>query len=104
MKEIVLEIIKFIVFLIAIFIIVNYVTPDNTKDITDKLGRIESNTKQIDSILNVVDSIKEQKVQIINNIDKRTIVVNQQKVELNKVLVKDTNLIRSIIFLHEFAK
>jgi hypothetical protein len=104
MKEIVTEIIKFIIILIGIFIVMNYIMDDKTKSIQDKLDKIESNSNQIDSILMVVDSIKHQRAQVINNIDKRTTVINQQKESLKKPLPKDTNIHNAINFLHDFAK
>ena len=104
MKEIVLEIIKLVIILVGIFIVMNYVIDDKTKAIQEKLDKIESNSKQIDSILTIVDSIKIQRAQIINNIDKRTTIINQQKNDLNKPLPKDTNIYNAINFLHDFAK
>jgi uncharacterized coiled-coil DUF342 family protein len=86
------------------YIIVTQVMNDKTKSIQDKLDKIESNSNQIDSILTVVDSIKAQRAQVINNIDKRTTVINQQKEDLKKPLPKDTNIHNAINFLHDFAK
>ena len=99
-----LEIIKIVALLIGMYIIVTQVMTDKTKSIQDKLDKIESNSNQIDSILTVVDSIKEQRAQVINNIDKRTTVINQQKDDLKKPLPKDTNIHNAINFLHDFAK
>lgn len=104
MKEIVIEIIKIIVILISIFFVLTYVMDDKTKSIQEKLDKIEANSNQIDSILNIVDSIKHQRAQVINNIDKRTTVINQQKEDLKKPLPKDTNIHNAINFLHDFAK
>ena len=67
-----LEIIKIVALLIGMYIIVTQVMNDKTKSIQDKLDKIEANSNQIDSILSVVDSIKAQRAQVINNIDKRT--------------------------------
>jgi Tfp pilus assembly protein PilO len=99
-----LEIIKIVALLIGMYIIVTQVMNDKTKSIQDKLDKIEANSNQIDSILTVVDSIKAQRAQVINNIDKRTTVINQQKEDLKKPLPKDTNIHNSINFLHDFAK
>lgn len=99
-----LEIIKIVALLIGMYIIVTQVMNDKTKSIQDKLDKIESNSNQIDSILTVVDSIKVQRAQVINNIDKRTTVINQQKEDLKKPLPKDTNIHNAINFLHDFAK
>jgi len=99
-----LEIIKIAALLIGMYIIVTQVMTDKTKSIQDKLDKIEANSNQIDSILMVVDSIKEQRAQVINNIDKRTTVINQQKDDLKKPLPKDTNIHNAINFLHDFAK
>ena len=99
-----LEIIKIVTLLIGMYIIVTQVMNDKTKSIQDKLDKIEANSNQIDSILTVVDSIKTQRAQVINNIDKRTTVINQQKEDLKKPLPKDTNIHNSIKFLHDFAK
>lgn len=99
-----LEIIKIVALLIGMYIIVTQVMTDKTKSIQDKLDKIEANSNQIDSILMVVDSIKEQRAQVINNIDKRTTVINQQKEDLKKPLPKDTNIHNAINFLHDFAK
>jgi Tfp pilus assembly protein PilO len=99
-----LEIIKIVALLIGMYIIVTQVMNDKTKSIQDKLDKIESNSNQIDSILTVVDSIKAQRAQVINNIDKRTTVINQQKEDLKKPLPKDTNIHNAINFLHDFAK
>lgn len=99
-----LEIIKIVALLIGMYIIVTQVMTDKTKSIQDKLDKIEANSSQIDSILMVVDSIKEQRAQVINNIDKRTTVINQQKDDLKKPLPKDTNIHNAINFLHDFAK
>lgn len=99
-----LEIIKIVALLIGMYIIVTQVMTDKTKSIQDKLDKIEANSNQIDSILMVVDSIKEQRAQVINNIDKRTTVINQQKDDLKKPLPKDTNIHNAINFLHDFAK
>ena len=99
-----LEIIKIVALLIGMYIIVTQVMTDKTKSIQDKLDNIEANSNQIDSILMVVDSIKEQRAQVINNIDKRTTVINQQKDDLKKPLPKDTNIHNAINFLHDFAK
>ena len=90
--------------LIGMYIIVTQVMNDKTKSIQDKLDKIEANSNQIDSILTVVDSIKVQRAQVINNIDKRTTVINQQKEDLKKPLPKDINIHNSINFLHDFAK
>jgi Tfp pilus assembly protein PilO len=99
-----LEIIKIVALLIGMYIIVTQVMNDKTKSIQDKLDKIETNSNQIDSILTVVDSIKAQRAQVINNIDKRTTVINQQKEDLKKPLPKDTNIHNAINFLHDFAK
>jgi Tfp pilus assembly protein PilO len=99
-----LEIIKIVALLIGMYIIVTQVMNDKTKSIQDKLDKIESNSNQIDSILTVVDSIKAQRAQVINNIDKRTTVINQQKEDLKKPLPNDTNIHNAINFLHDFAK
>lgn len=99
-----LEIIKIVALLIGMYIIVTQVMNDKTKSIQDKLDKIEANSNQIDSILTVVDSIKSQRAQVINNIDKRTTVINQQKEDLKKPLPKDTNIHNAINFLHDFAK
>jgi Tfp pilus assembly protein PilO len=99
-----LEIIKIVALLIGMYIIVTQVMNDKTKSIQDTLDNIEANSNQIDSILTVVDSIKVQRAQIINNIDKRTTVINQQKEDLKKPLPKDTDIHNSINFLHDFAK
>ena len=99
-----LEIIKIMALLLGIYIIVTQVMNDKTKSIQQKLDKIEANSNQIDSILMVVDSIKHQRSQVINNIDKRTTVINQQKESLKKPLPKDTNIHNSINFLHDFAK
>lgn len=104
MKEIVIEIIRIGALLIGIFFILNYIMGDKTKSIQEKLGKIESNSSQIDSILTIVDSIKHERVQIINNIDRRTTVINQQKNDLNKPLPKDTNIYNAINYLREFSK
>jgi Tfp pilus assembly protein PilO len=103
MKEIV-EIIKIIVLLLGMYFIVNYIMNDKTKSIQDKLDKIEVNSNQIDSILCMVDSIKQQRVQVINNIDKRTTVINKQKEDLKKPLPKDTNIHNVINYLKDFAK
>jgi Tfp pilus assembly protein PilO len=103
MKEI-LDIVKILVLLVGIYFIVTFVMTDKTKSIQDKLDKIEANSNQIDSILISIDSIKGQRTQVINNIDKRTTVINQQKQDLNKVLPKDTNVHNAINFLHDFAK
>lgn len=103
MKE-TLEIIKIIIFLLGIYFIVSFVIDDKTKSIQDKLDKIENNSNQIDSILVVIDSIKQQRSQVINNIDKRTTVINQQKEDLKKPLPKDTNINNAINYLKEFAK
>ena len=99
-----LEIIKIVALLIGMYIIVTQVMNDKTKSIQDKLDKIEANSNQIDSILTVVDSIKAQRAKVINNIDKRTTVINQQKEDLKKPLPKDTNIHSAINFLHDFAK
>jgi Tfp pilus assembly protein PilO len=99
-----LEIIKIVALLIGMYIIVTQVMNDKTKSIQDKLDKIESNSNQIDSILTVVDSIKAQRAQVINNIDKRTTVINQQKEDLKKPLPKDTNIHNVINYLKDFAK
>jgi Tfp pilus assembly protein PilO len=99
-----LEIIKIVALLIGMYIIVTQVMNDKTKSIQDKLDKIEANSNQIDSILTVVDSIKAQRAQVINNIDKRTTVINQQKEDLKKPLPKDTNIHNAINFLHDFTK
>lgn len=103
MKE-TLEIIKIIVILLGIYFIVFFVIDDKTKSIQDKLDKIENNSNQIDSILVAIDSIKQQRTQVINNIDKRTTVINQQKEDLKKPLPKDTNINNAINYLKEFAK
>jgi Tfp pilus assembly protein PilO len=99
-----LEIIKIVALLIGMYIIVTQVMNDKTKSIQDKLDKIEANSNQIDSILLAVDSIKAQRAQVINNIYKRTTVINQQKEGLKKPLPKDTNIHHAINFLHDFAK
>ena len=103
MKEI-LDIIKILVLLVGIYFIVTLVMNDKTKPIQEKLDKIEANSNQIDSILISIDSIKGQRAQVINNIDKRTTVINQQKEDLKKPLPKDTNIHNAINFLHDFAK
>lgn len=103
MKETV-EIVKIIILLLGVYFIVNYIMDDKTKSIQDKLDKIEVNSKQIDSILSTVDSIKQQRVQVINNIDKRTTVINKQKEDLKKPLPKDTNIHNAINYLKDFAK
>jgi Tfp pilus assembly protein PilO len=103
MKEI-LDIIKILVLLVGVYFIITLVMNDKTKSIQDKLDKIEANSNQIDSILISIDSIKGQRAQVINNIDKRTTVINQQKEDLKKPLPKDTNIHTAINFLHDFAK
>ena len=103
MKEI-LDIIKILVLLVGVYFIVTFIMTDKTKSIQDKLDKIEANSNQIDSILISIDSIKCQRAQVINNIDKRTTVINQQKEDLKKPLPKDTNIHNAINFLHDFAK
>jgi hypothetical protein len=77
---------------------------DKTKIIQEKLDKIEINSNQIGSILTIVDSVKIGRIQVINNIDKRTTVINQQKEDLKKPLPKDTNIFNAINYLHDFAK
>jgi Tfp pilus assembly protein PilO len=102
--KVALEIIKVLVLLIGTYFILQYVTNNNSQKIQKKLDKIETNSNQIDSIFNTVKLIKEQKAQIINNIDRRTTIINKQKDELTKPLPKDTNIHNAINFLHEFAK
>lgn len=104
MKDIIVEIIKIGILLLGVFYVMNYVFDDKTKDIQKKLDKIESNSKQIDSIFTIVDTIKAQRAVIINNIGKRDDVINKQKDNLKKPLPKDTNINNAIKFLHDYGK
>ena len=104
MKEIVLDIIKIVVIFIGVYFIITLVINDKTDIIQEKLDKIETNSKHIDSILTITDSIKGERIQVINNIDRRTTIINQQKSDLKKVLPKDTNFYNVINYLHDFAK
>lgn len=104
MKETIIEICKVLLILLGIFLIMDYLIDDKTKQIKDKLDKIENNSNSIDSIKVIVDSIKQEKTQIINNIDRRTVIINQLKDDLKKPTPKDTDVNNAINFLKERYK
>jgi hypothetical protein len=104
MKEITTEVFKIIIIILGIFFIVKYILNDKIGSVNEKLNKIESNTTKIDSISIEIDSLVGRKSLIINNINNRTTIINQQKKDLGEKLPKDTNINNAINYLREFAK
>lgn len=108
MKEIVIEIIKegikILIMLGCFYFLVNTFMDNKTDEIKKSLNTIKLNNDSTNSVLLKIDSLKNERPVIINNIDKRTIITNNLKQELKTPMIKDTNIIEAINFLHEQGK
>ena len=94
--RILINIIYLFVFVIIFFYIKNYITDLNT-NVKVLQNEIEDRVIQNDSISKKLDSIAIQKVEIINNIQNRSTIIN------NLQEVFDTSISNAIIFLNEFG-
>ena len=90
------------VFVIIFFYIKNYIT-DLNANVKVLQNEIEGRVIQNDSISKKLDSIAVKKVEIINNIQNRSTIINNLQEELNKTPTFDTSISNAIIFLNEFG-
>jgi len=90
------------VFVIIFFYIKNYIT-DLNANVKVLQNEIEERVIQNDSISKKLDSIAIKKVEVINNIQNRSIIINNLQEELNKTPTFDTSISNAIIFLNEFG-
>jgi hypothetical protein len=90
------------VFVIIFFYIKNYIT-DLNANVKVLQNEIEERVVQNDSISKKLDSIAVKKVEIINNIQNRSTIINNLQEELNKTPTFDTSISNAIIFLNEFG-
>lgn len=102
MKTTIINLIYVFVFLVIFFYIKYYVTNLNT-DVNELKHNIELREAQNDSIAKKLDSIAVKKVEIINNIDKRSTTINNLQETLNNVPTYDTSLTNAVIFLRAFG-
>lgn len=104
MKEIVIECVRILLLLGCIYLVVGNLMDNKTEQIKKDLNIIKLNNDSTNSVLLKVDSLKNERTVVINNIDKRTIITNNLKQELRTPMIKDTNIIEAINFLHEQGK
>jgi len=104
MKEYLIELIKAAFLIIIIIFCVSKLIDNKNDKIEQKLNTIETNSRKIDSILIMVDSVKSQRTNIVNNIDKRMTVINNLKEEKKKPYIKDTSITNAVNFLNDFSK
>jgi len=90
------------VFVIIFFYIKNYIT-DLNANVKVLQNEIEERVIQNDSISKKLDSIAVKKVEVINNIQNRSTIINNLQEELNKTPTFDTSISNAIIFLNEFG-
>jgi hypothetical protein len=90
------------VFVIIFFYIKNYIT-DLNANVKVLQNEIEERVIQNDSISKKLDSIAIKKVEVINNIQNRSTIINNLQEELNKTPTFDTSISNAIIFLNEFG-
>jgi hypothetical protein len=90
------------VFVIIFFYIKNYIT-DLNANVKVLQNEIEERVVQNDSISKKLDSIAIKKVEVINNIQNRSTIINNLQEELNKTPTFDTSISNAIIFLNEFG-
>lgn len=90
------------VFVIIFFYIKIYIT-DLNANVKVLQNEIEDRVIQNDSISKKLDSIAVKKVEIINNIQNRSTIINNLQEELNKTPTFDTSISNAIIFLNEFG-
>ena len=102
MKTTIINLIYVFVFLVIFFYIKYYLTNLNT-DVNELKHNIELREAQNDSIAKKLDSIAVKKVEIINNIDKRSTTINNLQETLNNVPTYDTSLTNAVIFLRAFG-
>jgi hypothetical protein len=90
------------VFVIIFFYIKNYIT-DLNANVKVLQNEIEERVIQNDSIYKKLDSIAIKKVEVINNIQNRSTIINNLQEELNNTPTFDTSISNAIIFLNEFG-
>jgi uncharacterized protein YoxC len=97
-----INIVYILVFITIFFYIKEYVSDLNT-NVKELKHNIELREAQNDSIARKLDSIAVKKVEVINNIDKRSTTINNLQESLTIIPTYDTSLANAIIFLRAFS-
>jgi hypothetical protein len=102
MKVQIINLILILLILVGLFF-TNLNFEKSSGKIDELKHQIELRDAQNDSINKKLDSIAIKKIEVINNIDKRTTTINNLYHDLNKKPIADTSLHNAILFLNEFA-
>lgn len=97
-----INIVYVLVFVAIFFYIKHYVTDLNT-NVKELKHNIELREAQNDSIARKLDSIAVKKIEVVNNIDKRSTTINNLQESLTTLPTYDTSLANAIIFLRAFS-